>query len=516
MKLVLINPPVISLREPWFDTPNFVRTSLAYLAGYLREYNKNIDVYCLDAKYEKLTFSEVIDYCKKLNPDIIGLTAFTNEIKPAAYTAGLIKKNFPKITTIIGGAHITALPIQTLNEFPSFDIGVFGEGEETLLELCAAINDNKKLHGIKGVVFREDGKIVKNNERPRILDQDSIPIPAWDLMPPSDLYYTQTVRGCPFNCIFCLNHNGKVARKRNVESVIEEMEYLIARGAKRISFGDELFSVDMKRTSDLMDKMIEYKIGERVKWDIQTHVAYVNDELFYKMKAANIYRCEMGVETGDDLALKRMGKSINREMILKAFNLARKHNITAGSFLLIGQPNETHKTIWETIKIGIKVNPSEPIIGTMVPYPGTEVAKMAATGEGGYKMITTDWDNYSKQINGALELTSISRWQLDFYQAIGYVLIFLVNFRFKDFFNFLWEYRKAAYALFSKIIFNKSNPENVLKPIDYEEIINSNSKFTKLDMLESRIYWKKVQSDEVKNAKEKMPSLLLEQMPIKL
>lgn len=515
MKLLLINPPVISVREPWFDTPNFVRTALAYLAGYIREYNKNIEVHCLDAKFERLSFNEVVEKCSLINPDLVALTAFTNEIKPAAYTAGIIKKKFPHIKTIIGGAHITALPKQTLEEFPTFDIGVFGEGEETLLELCEALFHKKTLQGIKGVVFRNGENVIKNPERSRILDQESIPMPAWDLMPPSEMYYTQTVRGCPFNCVFCLNHNGKVARKRSVDSVIEEMEYLIARGAKRISFGDELFSVDMKRTSELMDKMIELKIGERVKWDIQTHVAYVNDELFAKMKKANIYRCEMGVETGDDLALKRMGKSINREIILKAFDLARKHNITAGSFLLIGQPNETHKTIWETIKIGIKVNPSEPIIGTMVPYPGTEVARMAAAGEGGYRMISTDWDNYSKQINGALEFTNISRWQLDFYQALGYVLIFIMNFRFKDFFRFLWEYRKAASALFSKILFNKKSPESSLRPSDYEEVINSNSKFTNEDMLEARVYWKKVQSTEIKNAKENMPQLLKEQMPLK-
>ncbi len=515
MKLLLINPPVIGVREPWFDTPNFVRTSLAYLAGYIRKYSQYIQVHCLDAKFERLSFSEVLDRCISINPDVVGLTAFTNEIKPAAYTAGIIKKRNPHVKTIIGGAHITALPKQTLEEFPTFDIGVFGEGEETLLELCQALYHNKSLLGIKGVVYRDGENIVKNPERPRILDQESIPLPAWDLMPPSEMYYTQTVRGCPFNCVFCLNHNGKVARKRSVDSVIEEMEYLIARGAKRISFGDELFSVDMKRTSNLMDKIIEHKIGERVKWDIQTHVAYVNDELLAKMKKANIYRCEMGVETGDEQALKRMGKAINREMILKAFELARKHKITTGSFLLIGQPYETHKTIWETIKIGIKVNPTEPIIGTMVPYPGTEVAKMAATGEGGYKIISTDWDNYAKQINGALEFTNISKRTLEFYQALGYVLIFLANYRFKDFFKFLWEYRKAAAALFSKILFNNKSPENKLKPLDYEEIINSTSNFTNEDMLEARVYWKKVQSDEIKNAKDNMPQLLKEQMPLK-
>jgi anaerobic magnesium-protoporphyrin IX monomethyl ester cyclase len=513
MRVLLINPPVISVSEPWFDEPDFVRTSLAFLAGYLRKYTSH-EVLCLDAKFEKIHFREVLLRCKKLQPDVVGLTAFTNEIKPAAYTAGLIKQHMPGVITIVGGAHITALPEHTLKEFPTFDIGVFGEGEETLAELCNALHDKKTLHGIKGVVFRENGHIIKNPERPRILDQDTIPMPAWDLLPPAHTYYIQTVRGCPFNCVFCLNHNGKVARKRSLHLVIEEMEYLISRGAQRISFGDELFSVDMKRTSELLDLMIERNIGNRVKWDIQTHVGFVNDELLRKMKQANIYRCEMGVEAGDEEALRRMGKATNPEMIFKAFDTARKYGITTGSFLLIGQPHETHRSIWKTIRIGIRVNPSEPIIGTMVPYPGTEVARMAAQGEGGYKMITTDWDNYSKQINGALEFTGISKRMLEFYQILGYTLIFLCNFRFLDFIRFFWNYRAAGIALVKKVLFNKTAPEKKLKPDDYEEIINANTTFNADTMIEARRYWKGVQSAEIKRTKTLMPRLLKEQMPV--
>jgi anaerobic magnesium-protoporphyrin IX monomethyl ester cyclase len=514
MKILLVNPPVISVSEPWFDEPDFVRTSIAFLAGYIKKYSHH-DIICLDAKFEKLNFNEVVDYCKKIKPDIVGLTAFTNEIKPAAYTAGLIKKYLPDITTIIGGAHITAIPEQTMNEFPTFDMGVFGEGEETFLELCNALEKKQMLYGIKGVIFRDNNTVIKNPERARILDQDSIPIPAWESMPPSDTYYIQTVRGCPFNCLFCLNHNGKVARKRSLPLVIEEIEFLIKRGAKRISFGDELFSVDMKRTFELMDLMIKHKIGEKIQWDIQTHVGYVNDELLAKMKEANIFRCEMGIEAGDEEVLKKMGKATNPDMIYKAFKLAKKHKITTGSFLLIGQPDETIKTIWKTIKIGIRVNPTEPIIGTMVPYPGTEVAKMAANKEGGYKLITTDWDNYSKQINGALEFTGISKRKLEFFQIAGYTLIFLMNGRIIDFIKFFWKYKTAGIALFKKVLFNKVDPEKNMKPDDYEIIINSKGEISPKMMIDARVYWKNVQSEEIKNARELMPNLLKEQLPIK-
>lgn len=516
-KIILINPPVLAVLEPWFDQPKFVRTAIAFLAGYLREYG-DFDIHCIDAKFERLSFEDVLNRVFELNPDIVALTAFTNEIKPAAYTAGLIKKNMPDVITVIGGVHVTAIPEQTMREFPGFDIGVVGEGEETFLDLCKALqNPSPDLKSIPGLIFRNSDKSIHHTSaRPRILDQDSIPIPAWDLLPKAEEYYIHTVRGCPFNCVFCMNPNGKVARKRSIEKTVEEMEWLIRDfGAKRISFGDELFSVDMARTSDLLDLMIEKKIGENVSWDVQTHVAYVNDALLAKMKAAKIEKLEMGVETGDELSLKRMGKSTNLTMILNSFRLARKHKIKTGSFMLLGQPNETHESIWRTIKFGIKINPTEPIFGTMVPYPGTEVAKMAAKGEAGFRLLSTNWDEYNKQFNGSLEFTNISRRALEWYQIVGYVSVFLVNLRFIDFMKFFITYWVGAVQLFLKALSGKKSIREMLNlPDDYEAVINSPETISTEDMIHSREYWKGVQANEVKRARKEAPHLLETQMPL--
>lgn len=514
-RILFVNAPVLAVLEPWFDAPKFVRTALASLAAYIRE-TTTWEIKCLDAKFEGKSFEAAKNEIIQWNPDIVCFTAFTNEIKPTAYLAGLVKKENNKIITIIGGAHITAMPEETLWEFPTFDLGVIGEGEQTLLEILKAKEQEQDYESISGVVHRDDlGNIIKNKERERMLNQDDLPMPAWDLFPPADEYYIQTVKGCPFNCVFCLNHNGKVARKRGVQKVIEEMQWLIDYGAKRISFGDELFSVDMKRTEELLDAMIEEGIGQKVSWDIQTHVAFVNDNLFEKMKKANINKCEMGVEAGDEQALKRMGKATNKEMIMAAFNSAKKFKVNSGSFFILGQPDETYKTIWETIKFAIKLNPTEPIFGTMVPYPGTEVAYLAAKGEKGYKLVTTDWDEYRKQLNGSMELQHISRAKLELLQMFAYVIVFIANFRALDFLKFFWSYRGGAINLFKKVFTGKKATGDLLKkPKDYEKVINSPGKVNMLKIIESREYWKSVQNNELKRTKQEMPNLLKEQMPI--
>ncbi len=503
---MLVNPPVLAVMEPWYDTPKFGRVGLAYLAGYLRQF-PDFEIKIVDAKFERLNFYQVLQIAEQWSPDVIGLTAFTNEIKPAAYQAGLVKQKLPKIVTVIGGVHLTALPQRTMQEFPSFDIGVVGEGEVTFYELCVALRDSGNLFDIPGLIYRDDTGNKMTPPRDRIADQDSIPFPAWDLLPPAEEYYVQSLRGCPFNCLFCMNPNGRVARKRSVQNVIEELNLIIDKyRPERISFGDELFSVDMERTHELMDAMVEHKIGEKVAWDVQTHVRFVDYDLFVKMKKAKVARVELGIETGDEASLKSMGKGTTLDMIMKAYTAARQANVPIGTFFLFGQPNETTESLKRTIDLAVKINPLLPMFGLMTPYPGTEVSKLAAKGEAGYRLLTTNWDEYNKQIGGAMEFANLSRWQIEWYQIVAYAKVFLLNWRFLDFAKFLWEYRKGAFSVLKKIVLRESLTGLVEKPADYDKIINSSYDISLDDLVRARQSWNEIQKREMSLSRKLKPA----------
>ena len=110
-RVVLVNPPALAIVEPWYDRPDWGRIGLAYLAGWLKR-DPDVEVVVVDAKLERLTFEQVQSRVASLEADVVGFTAFTNEIKPAAYTASLIKDLLPKAVTVIGGVHVTALPLR--------------------------------------------------------------------------------------------------------------------------------------------------------------------------------------------------------------------------------------------------------------------------------------------------------------------------------------------------------------------------------------------------------------------
>lgn len=502
LRVALVNPPPIAIVEPWFDRPDWPRDGLAYLAGHLRQFD-GFDVSIVDAKFERLNFQDVLGRLQESAPDIVGFCALTNEIKPAAYMAALLKEHLPTTMTVVGGAHPTAIPEATLREFWSFDAAVVGEGEATFHELCDAMRRQQDLGAVRGLCYRQGDQIRLNPPRERILDQDSIPFPAFDLLPPAKEYWIQTLRGCPYHCQFCMNHNGRMVRQRSVACVINQIEEILDRFApEQLHFGDEIFTVDMARSHAMLDEMIARGIHRRVKWDCQTHVRFMNDELARKIKAAGCVRMDMGIESGDVDKLKTLGKGTNIEMIQKAFDAARRAGLPFGTLLIIGHPHETLESINRTIAIGAKLNPHTPFISVMTPFPGTEVSRMAAAKEGGYELLSTDWDEYSKMLGSVLGFAGLTPWQIARAQLLGYLKIFLHNRRFVDLAKFCWEYRWAGIGLLMKVLFRRPVfAASKLKPADYDEKIGAVTRASAEDIIRGRDEWESYQRAEAKRVR---------------
>jgi anaerobic magnesium-protoporphyrin IX monomethyl ester cyclase len=459
VRVLLINPPPYQ-RVDEYDTPNFTRLGLACLAAQLRADGLG-EVQIVDGKFERLSYEAIQGRVRRFAPDLVGLTAFTNEIKPAAQVARMVKALSPSITTVVGGVHASVLPEWTLDEFPAFDCVVVGEGETTFAELVAALGRGGALTTVPGLCFR-DGGIVRTPDRERGENLDAFPLPAWDLLPPSPRYLFMTQRGCAYRCTFCANPNGRNVRVRSVDDVMAELEQIIARGGEELYVCDELFTANRERSHRLLDAMIGAGVGRRLRWSAQTHVNLVDRDLFAKMKAAGCFICGLGIETGDPDIMRRMKKGATMERVVAARNAARAVGLPIEGLMIIGHPYETWESAIRTIDFAVTLNPERPIIGVMVPYPGTEVAAMAARGEGGYRLLSTDWNDYSKQIGNALAFEGLSRRELETLQMLAYVKVFLGNRRYADLARFAWKYRREGLAVVSKILFGRMpTPEPV-------------------------------------------------------
>jgi anaerobic magnesium-protoporphyrin IX monomethyl ester cyclase len=353
------------------------------------------------------------------------------------------------------------VPQETMDKFPIFDFGAIGEAEIMFGELVDWFNGKKDLHNIDAITFRENNELIINSKKNLPMDLDDLPFPSWHLFPKAKGYHIITARGCPYQCVFCMSPYGRdLTRERSPQNSIKEMEMTInAYNPEYYKFNDETFGLNRKRSLDILDLIISKGL-HKVPKIASMRGNLVDPELLSKMKEAGFDYIDYGVETGDPEILKIIKKGVTLEQTRRAVHMTKEAGIRVGTNFILGHPHDTMTTMNRTLDYAASLNPDVIAIGIMVPYPGTEVAEIVKRGEGGYKLLSTDWSDYNKQLGNAVELVDVSRRQLESLQLKGYTMTYLRNKRYVDFAKFCFTYRRSALA-FAKNFVKKKYSNNL-------------------------------------------------------
>ncbi|MHC4870715.1 MAG: B12-binding domain-containing radical SAM protein [Planctomycetota bacterium] len=455
IKIALLQPPPREIKQT-HDVNAYPSLGLGYLASFLEKAGIT-DILIIDGRMENISSEQAVQDIADFSPDILGITAKTHEISHAAEIACEIKKCLPQSIIIIGGCHVTAEPESTLELFTSFDFAVTGEGENALLAICRAVEKGESFSGVPGLVHRNNNTIIHNPPAPFIEDLDKLPFPGWHLFRKKRRsYMIFGSRGCPYNCLFCMRVLGKNPRLRSAENIIAEIDWLVNEfNIVAFDFEDETFGLKKDLAFKICDMLIKRGYHKKLFWTANLRANLTDEELLIKMKQAGCVRVAIGVESGNPEVLKSVGKGITIAQIEEAFRLTRKVGIESVALMIIGHPNENKKTAMDTIRLATRLRSTSISIGIMVPYPGTEIRKMALNGEGGYKLLSKDWSDYDKYLGNALELDNLNRKQLERLQIWGYLRFYLFNFRILSLFSFVKSHSKEALLLLQKLIFSK-------------------------------------------------------------
>lgn len=444
--VALVSPPPARRTERW-DRPDFPHVGLAYLAAALR--GEGLPVTVVDGKLERVTSADVVARLTALRPRLVGLTAMTHEIVHVAGFAAEVKAALPEATVVVGGVHATALPAETLRDFPAFDAAVFGEGERTLPELARALGEGADVGAVRGLAWRRGDEVVVNPSRPWLTGEelDALPRPAWDLFPPARTYPLLTARGCPFPCVFCARPYGRQVRSRSTGAVVAEMLWLLeTHGPGYVKVYDETFGLDRRRATALLDAFLEAGVPRRTRWWAMTRVSTADVALVEHMARAGCDYLGFGVESGSPRVLREAAKDVDLDKAVELVQAARRAGVTTEGFFIIGLPHEDRETAWETIRFAARLRTDHVAFGVMVPYPGTAVFEMAKRGDGGYRLLSSDWRDFNKQLGNALEMERLPRAEMERLQLLGYLYFFWRNLRLLAFARFAWENRAEAVA----------------------------------------------------------------------
>jgi anaerobic magnesium-protoporphyrin IX monomethyl ester cyclase len=374
LKVALINPPQFT-RYP--QPP----LGLAMIAAVLEKAGYQVTV--IDANVSGVSLASIPS--RVAGVDIVGITAMTPTIGTAMDIALHLQQLKPAPRVVLGGAHPSLLPEETLAASPGTDVIVRGEGEDTFLELLKAIEDGLPLREIAGLSYREDSKNIHTPDRTSCIEMDRLPYPAYELLPWSKyrphpphgmakpFAAMVTSRGCPYRCAYCSKPVfGSRYRAQSPARVVDEMAYLRDRfGVKEIAFYDDSFTIDKERVLAIAEKLTGS--GIKVAWTCETRVNLVDNDLLRNMKRAGCYAVAYGIESASPEIIKALQKDITLEQVEKAVRESHEAGLQVIGYFMFGSPGETPDTIQQTIDFALKLKVDFAQFSVTTPFPGTEL-----------------------------------------------------------------------------------------------------------------------------------------------
>ncbi|MBN1523651.1 MAG: radical SAM protein [Spirochaetales bacterium] len=385
-KIVFIEPKAENLHiYSRYELPRLGSVLLATMAK-----NAGYDVEVLFVNEEEV-------YTGSIDCDFAAVTTITTTALSAYRICDYFRgKNIP---VAIGGPHVSFLSDEAMEHA---DFCIVGEGETPFMQLLEALNSNKGLEGISNLIYKNNGKTVKNSMSNPECDLDTLPMPDISLVNKgkkkqklglfqNKMIPIQASRGCPFDCTFCsvTGMFGKKYRFRSTEKIIEE---LLQYDPKKnwIFFYDDNFAAHKKRTKELLREMI--KLDVKYKWSTQVRTDIAKDpELLDLMHKAGCRVVYVGLESVDSAVLKEMKKSQSAEDIEISVKAIRKKGIHVHGMFVFGFDADTPETIATTARFAIDKKIDTVQFMVLTPLPGTPFYnKIEKEG----RLLHHEWDKF--------------------------------------------------------------------------------------------------------------------------
>jgi radical SAM superfamily enzyme YgiQ (UPF0313 family) len=354
----------------------------------------DIVVLNLSSKPDRRSIPEFFyDFLKQFNqtPLMLCMTATSAHLDETAEIARTAKQIVPAVVRIIGGPHVSVAAGDFLNN-SEFQVACIGEGVETLSEiaLLVSIVGNPDFSMIEGITFKHgNGRVYSNPLRVPLLELDEYPFPSDSLEffrgltedleeNQNQLIYILSGYGCPHDCIFCAQRSihGRKIRERSADNIIEEINYLFARGFRKFAFVQETF-LNRKKRIDSFCSLMEDS-GMQIEWTAEARADQLDYEQLKRMQSAGLRFIQIGVESGDPILLKKLGKGIDLDQIIQLRNWCSRLKINTAFYLLVGLPGQDWQSLLRSALFMMDHPPYNRItkhaaVSIAIPYPGTKM-----------------------------------------------------------------------------------------------------------------------------------------------
>lgn len=352
------------------------------IASYLRE--RGVEVGLIDCYATPMPPEELADEIVRRGPDVVGFSCTTSSFLAGYRIIEELKERAPQIVTVVGGPHACSIGESLLDGFPAVDYLVLGEGEVTFHEL---LESNFDAPSVAGVAYRAEGKGTVSARRENIADLDTLPFPAYDLLPhfperynlPLFSYPTSpntsviSSRGCPYSCSYCdRSVFSRGFRFNSPEYIAEHLSYLHTDfGIRHVFFYDDLFTFDRSRVERLCILMEKKRLA--VTYNCIARLEHVDAELLALLKRSGCWQVNFGIESGDPEVLKKHRKYYGLDEVQHKLAMVKRAGMRVKGLFMIGLPGETVESIRRTIDYALSLPLDEVNVTKFTPFPGAPI-----------------------------------------------------------------------------------------------------------------------------------------------
>lgn len=328
----------------------FPPKGLEYVATSAKDYVAKLTLLDLKCEKELSHTDKLLDFIRSEGIDIVCVSiGWDRQLKEIYDLLNSMPDNMP---LIVGGYTATEKVEEIFKDCPNIDIIVRGEGEETIREVLT----NKPSKDILGISYKENGRLIHNNNRP-LPDVSTIAPPDRSLRRHNYFLSLNGVnitnvtfdtvlsaRGCPYDCKFCTFSLNPLGQKRNysarsAKSVVDEIEGM---AANIILFNDDNFFTDPKRSEEICDLIIARKIKKRFMAQARIEISRY-PTLLEKAVKAGFKTLLIGIESPHDWILTQLNKGFDSATVRKAFAVLRKYPLYYHGYFIYGNIGETEE-----------------------------------------------------------------------------------------------------------------------------------------------------------------------------
>ncbi|MCK5022852.1 MAG: B12-binding domain-containing radical SAM protein [Candidatus Aenigmarchaeota archaeon] len=392
MEILLINPYT---KFPG-KSPS-IPIGLLQLAALPNKNGHNVKI--LDCN--KSSIEDVKKQIKKSDPDIIGFTGWTGQTLKIPIELSTFSRENTNSKIVWGGPHPSLLPRQVIKE-DYVDFVIVGEGDLSFNNLIENIKNPEK---VKGIFYKEKGKILSTGKSEICENLDTLPLMPWEIIDLKSYVFEwvdgmksmvlPTSRGCPYNCSFCYNKSfyQRKWRPYSVKTIEENLENLLSLSPKieavRFDYEDNFLGNDPKRAI----KISELAKKNDLKWGCQLRVNNSERSIIEKFKNNGCEYIFFGIESGSQRILDFLRKGITVGQSVKVFDICNELKIRAVAGLMLDIPTEKNEDFKKTIKLAERLN-NIVNVGFYQPYPGTDLFDHVVINGFVPPQSTEEWSNF--------------------------------------------------------------------------------------------------------------------------